>query len=622
RAEKLISGLGGEKQRWSEMAAQLSQIYLNLTGDVLLSSGVIAYLGAFTSRYRSFSITKWNAACLEKNIPCSPNFSLSATLGDPIEIRSWILTGLPNDSFSIDNGIIMSKTRRWPLFIDPQGQANRWIKNMEKNNHLAVIKLSDGDFLRTLENAIQFGTPVLLENIGEDIDSTLEPLLTKQLFKQSGVVCIRLGDSVIEYSPEFRFYVTTKLRNPHYMPELSTKVTCLNFMITPDGLEDQLLGIVAAKERPELEEEKNKLVVASAQNKKQLKEIEDKILEILSSEGNILEDETAITALSSSKVLSDEIAQKQQIADATERQIDQTRSGYKPIAYHSSILFFAVTDMANIEPMYQYSLTWFLGLYVNSIQQSAKSSDLTVRLTNLKDHFTYSLFCNVCRSLFKKDKLLFAFLLAIGISRGQGKIKVEEWNFFLSGGNIILSDSPPENPHPTWLPEKVWRDIFALSKLHGFEELPETFSSYANEWKVVCDSAEPHKQELPSIFESKLDAFQHILVFLALRPDKLVPAIQEYVRHESGEKFIEFPPFDLAASFIDSNNITPLIFILSPGADPMGSLIRFAETKNFSGSKLNSISLGQGQGPIAASMIKSAIRQGTWVVLQNCHLAV
>lgn len=63
--------------------------------------------------------------------------------------------------------------------------------------------------------------------------------------------CLRLGESVIEYSDDFRFYITTKLRNPHYLPELSTKVTLLNFMITPEGLEDQLLGIVVAKERYE-----------------------------------------------------------------------------------------------------------------------------------------------------------------------------------------------------------------------------------------------------------------------------------------------------------------------------------------------------------------------------------
>ena len=64
-----------------------------------------------------------------------------------------------------------------------------------------------------------------------------------------GVNIMKLGDKEVEYNPDFRFYITTKLRNPHYLPELSTKVSLLNFMITPEGLEDQLLGIVVAKER-------------------------------------------------------------------------------------------------------------------------------------------------------------------------------------------------------------------------------------------------------------------------------------------------------------------------------------------------------------------------------------
>lgn len=140
----------------------------------------------------------------------------------------------------------------------------------------------------------------------------MEPLLLKQVFKQAGAMCIRLGDSTIEYSQDFKFYITTKLRNPHYLPETAVKVTLLNFMITPEGLQDQLLGIVVARERPELEEEKNALIIQSADNKRQLKEIEDKILEVLSSsEGNILEDETAIKVLSSSKVLANEISEKQ-----------------------------------------------------------------------------------------------------------------------------------------------------------------------------------------------------------------------------------------------------------------------------------------------------------------------
>ena len=82
------------------------------------------------------------------------------TLGDAVKIRSWNISGLPSDTFSVENGIILDNARRWPLMIDPQGQANKWIKHMEKPNNLALIKLTDPDYVRTLENCITFGNPV------------------------------------------------------------------------------------------------------------------------------------------------------------------------------------------------------------------------------------------------------------------------------------------------------------------------------------------------------------------------------------------------------------------------------------------------------------------------------
>lgn len=83
----------------------------------------------------------WAKICREKKIPCSENFSLTKTLGEPIKIQAWNISGLPRDAFSVDNGVIVANSRRWPLMIDPQGQANKWTKNMEKENKLSVIKV-------------------------------------------------------------------------------------------------------------------------------------------------------------------------------------------------------------------------------------------------------------------------------------------------------------------------------------------------------------------------------------------------------------------------------------------------------------------------------------------------
>lgn len=74
RATKLIGGLGGEKSRWTEVAHKLGGDYINLTGDVLLASGFIAYLGAFTAAYRERATSSWVALCRERHIPCSDSF--------------------------------------------------------------------------------------------------------------------------------------------------------------------------------------------------------------------------------------------------------------------------------------------------------------------------------------------------------------------------------------------------------------------------------------------------------------------------------------------------------------------------------------------------------------------
>ncbi|CAL8305136.1 unnamed protein product [Lota lota] len=619
RAEKLIGGLGGEKHRWTEAARLLGIRYTNLTGDVLLSSGSVAYLGAFTVDYRMECQQKWHGLCQEKKIPCSEVFTLTSTLGNQVAIRAWQIAGLPVDSFSTDNGIIVSNSRRWPLMIDPQGQANKWIKNMEKANQLAVIKLSDANFMRVLENSIQFGTPVLLENVGEELDAVLEPVLLKQTFKQQGVEYMKLGENIVEYSKNFLFYMTTGLRNPHYLPEVAVKVCLLNFMITPQGLEDQLLGIVAAREKPELEEKKNQLILESAANNKQLKEIEDQILQVLSSsKGNILEDETAIEILSSSKVLSEEISEKQKIASFTETEIDETRMGYRPVAEHSSTLFFCISELANIEPMYQYSLSWFINLYLQSIAQSAKSEDLTERIANIVRHFTLSMYKNVCRSLFEKDKLLFSLLLTVGIMQSKGRVDDGVWRFLLTGG--VALDNPHPNPAPEWLSDKSWSEIVRASKLQNLGGFFEHVRDHISLWKTVYDSGRPQEEPLPDQWAA-LAGMARMVVLRCFRPDKLVPAVQQFIVDNMGRAFIEPPTFDLAGSYSDSNCCSPLIFVLSPGSDPTAGLLKFADDLEMGGSKTQTISLGQGQGPIAALMIERALTEGIWVVLQNCHLA-
>ena len=85
---------------------------------------------------------------------------------------------------------------------------------MEQANGVKVAKGNDATILRTLENAIRLGSPVLLEDVGEELDPALEPVLQKQVYKQGGRLLIRIGDSDVDYQESFRFYLTTKASRP------------------------------------------------------------------------------------------------------------------------------------------------------------------------------------------------------------------------------------------------------------------------------------------------------------------------------------------------------------------------------------------------------------------------
>lgn len=121
KAESLINSLSKEKERWFSLSKELAVDLVNLTGDVLISAGMIAYLGAFNSVYRDEVATLWVKQSSDRKIPNSGSFSLKRVLGNPVEIRTWNLQQLPSDDFSIENAIITKTARRWPLFIDPQG---------------------------------------------------------------------------------------------------------------------------------------------------------------------------------------------------------------------------------------------------------------------------------------------------------------------------------------------------------------------------------------------------------------------------------------------------------------------------------------------------------------------
>uniref|UniRef100_A0A182SHB8 Dynein heavy chain n=1 Tax=Anopheles maculatus TaxID=74869 RepID=A0A182SHB8_9DIPT len=453
----------------------------------------------------------------------------------------------------------------------------------------------------------------------EELEAPLDPLLNRNTYVQGGVEYISLGENVIALSPKFRLYLTSSLRNPHYLPEVYNKVTVINFALTIQGLEDQLLGIVVAKERPDLQELRQSLILQGAKNVAMLKDVEDKILKTLSEcKGDILEDESAIKILDDSKRISSDIVKKQEDSREIEQKIEAFRQSYRPVAVHSSTLYYCITELPNVDPMYQFSLAWFVNLYVYSIENANRTKELYRRLKYLMDAVTLNLYNNVCRSLFEKDKLLFSFILTTKIMISCNQIDQQEFKYLLSGGE--KADIKLPNPDESWITAKLWEDVCRLEQLPDFAGFVESFAANQAQWRAYYDAEEPQLIKLPAPWDEKTNRFEKLIVLKTVRPDKFVLAITEFVASKMGPPYVAPPPFDISRSFEDSNCLTPLIFILSPGADPMNALLLYAEKMGFD-ETFQSISLGQGQGPIAQRIIERAQDEGSWVCLQNCHLA-
>ncbi|KAK7201712.1 dynein heavy chain [Novymonas esmeraldas] len=619
RAAMLIDGLAGEKRSWMQSVERIDESAQYLMGDMLVAAGQIAYCGPFTAVYRQDLLDTWGKDLDQRSIVHSGQYSIYHTLQDAVETREWILNGLPMDNLSIENALFAKNARRWPLLIDPQTQGNRWIRRTYKDS-LEVVRPSQKDLIKRVEFCIRAGRPVLLENVGEELDASLNPLLERRTFVEGGTEMIRISDTPIPWNPKFKFFMTTKLPNPHYIPEVMVRVTLLNFFITPRGLEDQLLGVVVGQERKELEMRRSDLIQKNAAMKADLVSTQTSILRKLKEvEGDVLDDVELIAYLNESKEKTLEITARVAEAEAAEVELTASREEYRPIAHHSSCLYFCCSTLSNVDPMYQYSLQWFVQLFIASIDQASRSDDLAQRLENLKEYFTYSFYQNVSRSLFEKHKLMFSFYLCVGLLDQRGQIDAAEFRFLLQGP--ALPSGAHDNPDPSWITSTTWNDWCCLGQQFAtFHDLKAHLCAHLAHYKELFMSSAAHRYPMAADWAEKLTPMQHLMFLRCVRPDKLMEGVQDFVLAQMGERFIRPPPFDLGTSFKDASPAVPLVFILSQGADPYDDWKRFADAQNMS-KKLYDVSLGQGQGPRAERMIQEAMENGSWVMLQNCHLA-
>uniref|UniRef100_A0AAX7TU92 Dynein axonemal heavy chain 17 n=1 Tax=Astatotilapia calliptera TaxID=8154 RepID=A0AAX7TU92_ASTCA len=615
-ANRLVGGLASENVRWAEAVENFKKQERTLCGDVLLITTFISYLGYFTKRYRvQLMDSTWRPYLSQLKVPIPVTHDLDplTLLTDDADVATWQNEGLPADRMSTENATILTSCQRWPLMVDPQLQGIKWIKN-KYGEDLQVIRIGQRGYLDAIERALAAGDVVLIENLEETLDPVLGPLLGRETIKKGRY--IKIGDKECEYNPSFRLILHTKLASPHYQPELQAQCTLINFTVTRDGLEDQLLTAVVSMERPDLEQLKFDLTKQQNDFKITLKTLEDNLLSRLSSaSGNFLSDTELVENLETTKRTAAEIEEKVKEAKVTETKINEAREHFRPAAARASLLYFTMNDLNKIHPMYQFSLKAFSVVFQKAVLKAEPAEGLKQRVSNLIDSITSSVFQYTTRGLFECDKLTYIAQLAFQILLMNKDINPVELDFLLRYPVQPGVTSPVE-----FLSNHSWGGIKALCSMEEFRNLDRDIEGSAKRWKKFVESECPEKEKFPQEWKSK-SSLQRLCIMRALRPDRMTYAVRDFVEEKLGSKYVIGRSLDFAVSFEESGPATPMFFILSPGVDPLKDVEKHGKLGyTFDNKNLHNVSLGQGQEVIAEQALNLAAKNGHWVILQNIHL--
>ena len=589
-ASQLIGGLAGERVRWTEDSNNFSDLKRRLVGDCAAACAFVSYCGPFNQEFRRYLIEeKCLKDCLNRGVPVTQGLDIISFMVDIGTIGDWNIQGLPADPLSIQNGILVTRSSRFALMIDPQGQALNWIKNKEASNVpiWGQASLTDPKLKDKLETCMSEGLALIIVGVEEEIDPMLDPVLEKQFITKGKRKFVNVSDKLMDYDDKFTMYFITRLPNPNFSPELQAKTNVVDFTVTQKGLEEQLLGKVIAKEQKALEDQLNSVLEEVNSNTKALMALDASLLERLTSNtGNLLEDEELIGVLANTKAKAAEVNQKLSAAADTKASIAEKREQFRPVATRGSVLYFAIVEMSGVNCMYQTSLSQFLGLFMESMDKAEKATLSSKRVVNIIESMTYIVYRYVNRGLYEADKLTFVLLVTMKILITAGHLRQSDLVLFLRGGAALDVESVRRKPF-NWMSNEAWLNIMELSQSQKFfANLPNDIIANEAMWRRWYEDNEPESMNIPD-YEQKLSElpvvgpFFKLFLVRSLRMDRCMLMCKWFIRNveEMGPAYVE-PVTDTIESIYDGmTSYAPVIFLLSIGADPTESIESLARKR-------------------------------------------
>ncbi|CAF1079469.1 unnamed protein product [Adineta steineri] len=334
-------------------------------------------------------------------------------------------------------------------------------------------------------------------------------------------------------------------------------------------------------------------------------------------EGSVLDDPSLVEVLNANKRIAIEVKEKVAIAEETKLKISTAREEYRPVAIRGSIIYFLMSEITLVNHMYQISLQQFLSLFHESMLKSNKIAAIQKRIQNINDYLTYRTWFYTTRGLYEEDRLMFTLLMALRIDLRRGKIRHDEFEVLIKGGASLDLNTCPSKPF-RWLNDLSWLNLLELSRVKEFHDVIDRLQKNERAFKDWFDKESTDLSSLPETYEN-LNIFHRFLFARCISHDRTISEARNYIQDSLGIKYSEIPVLNLEFIWEESDFKTPLLGLLSSGADPTSNIQVLAKKKNID---LFIVSMGQGQEILARRYLQQTITLGGWLLLQNAHLGL
>ncbi|KAH9075718.1 dynein heavy chain protein 1 [Lactarius deliciosus] len=624
RSMKLLESLSSERARWEAGSRTFDVEMSTIVGDVLLSAAFLAYSGFFDQHYREVMWQEWINHLTEANIKFKPELSFNEYLSTADDRLSWQSKGLPSDNLFTENAIMLKRFSRYPLIIDPTGQATAFLLNEHKDRKITVTSFLDEAFLKVLESALRFGNPLLIQDV-EHLDPILNAVLNKEIRRTGGRVLIRLGSQDIDFSPSFTMFLSTRDPSVDFSPDICSRVTFVNFTMTRSSLQSQSLDQVLKVERPDTEQKRTDLMKVQGEFRVRLRTLEKLLLQALNeSSGNILDDDKVIDTLETLKREAADITRKVEETDIVMKEVEQVTAEYLPIAQACSSVFFILEQLNLVSHFYQFSLRFFLDIFDYVLHHNPHLQGISDhgarRDILLKDLFLIT-YRRTSRALFHRDHVMLAVLLSQIKLRGLEDIN-EELEFLLESGDGSVGAPTSTDRAIESLTAEQQQRLDAYAKQSLFKPVQSHIIEHEADWTPFLSSDNP-ELIVPAPWDPStpaVEAIRSLLIVKCLRPDRLLQAVAIFVRTVFEIDLSAEASFDLGNMVADEVKAqTPLALVSISGYDASYRVEGLVQSTQ---SRCTQVAMGSQEGfGLADQAIGVASRQGTWVLLKNVHLA-